>query len=250
MDKSETVLSNGWASYPVDLWNRRRPPDMLGDFPFWKYCAEKYGSPILDLCCGNGRISIPLAESDCEVVGIDINADFVAAARDRTARLSGQGRTLSASFIVSDIVHLDLEQQLKSAIMPDWSFQALLTQEDQISFLSGLHRALLPGGAFAFNLFMPFNRQKGLIKKDGGYEWPPDPSYHKGAPRTYDPMTQIETLVESNVHPIKLRHTTLAELKLLFCITGFEIVEMYGDDDRRPFTGASTDDYTVIVKLI
>ena len=248
MDKSETELRNGWSSYPVDVWNQQRPPDKLGDLPFWTYCAKKYGAPILDVCCGNGRISIPLAELGFEVVGVDINADFVAAARDRVSRLFAGGKSRKASFAVADVVRLDLRRQFRLAIMPDWSFQVLVTQEDQLSFLKSLHKLLVPAGAFAFNLFIPFHRQQGLVRRDSGYEWTPSPSYHNGAPRTYDPTTQIETLVESNVHHIELRHTTLAELKLLFQITGFEIVEMYGDVDRRPFTGSSSDDYTIIVK--
>jgi 2-polyprenyl-3-methyl-5-hydroxy-6-metoxy-1,4-benzoquinol methylase len=35
---------------------------MRNDLPFWEYCAEKYGGPILDVGCGNGRVAVPLAE--------------------------------------------------------------------------------------------------------------------------------------------------------------------------------------------
>jgi SAM-dependent methyltransferase len=248
MDKSETELRNGWSSYPADVWNQRRPPDHLGDLAFWTYCAAKYGGSVLDVCCGNGRISIPLAESGYGVVGVDINAGFVGVARDRASRLPAEGRPLRASFAVADVVRLDLGQRFRLAVMPDWGFQVLLTQEDQLSFLNSLRRHLVLGGAFAFNLFIPFYRQQGLVWRDGGFEWIPTPAYHNGAPRTYDPTTQIETLVEFNIHPIELRHTTLSELKLLFQATGFEIVEMYGDVDRRPFTGSRSDDYTIIAK--
>jgi hypothetical protein len=133
--------------------------------------------------------------------------------------------------------------------MPDWSFQVLLTPEDQLSFLRSLRASLIPGGAFAFNLFIPFYRQRGLVERDGGYEWPPDPAYHDGAARSFDPVTQIETLIEPGPHQIRLRHTTLSELGLLFEVTGFSIEELYGDVDRRPFTGAADEDYTVIARV-
>jgi len=43
----------------------------------------------------------------------------------------------------------------------------------------------------------------------------------------------------------------LSEFKLLFQLTGFEIVEMYGDDDdMRPFTGKNDNDYTIVVKRL
>jgi len=166
----------------------------------------------------------------------------------RVTGLVAEDETLNVSFVVSDIVHLDLSRQYRLAITPDWGFQMLLAQHDQISFLKGLHRALVAGGACALDLFIPFNRQRGLVSTESGYEWRPNPTYHNNAPRTYDPVTQIETLVESNVHPIVLRHTTLSELELLFQITGCEIVEVYGDVDRRPFSGAMSEDYTIIAE--
>ena len=248
MDKSESVLNNGWSSYPADLWNQQRPPDALEDLEFWKYCADKYGSPVLDVCCGNGRISVPLAQLGHEVVGVDINASFISVAQERTSRLVAEGEQVKASFRVGDVVHLDLDERFRLAIMPDWTFAVLLTQEDQLSFFKALYNVLVPGGAFSFDLFIPFHRQKGLVAKDGGYEWPPSPSYHNNAPRTYDPATQIETLFEHEAHLMRLRHTTLAELELLFRLTGFEIEELYGDVDRRPFAVAGDNDYTIVVK--
>ena len=245
---SQTASNNGWASYPAALWNRRRPPERTGDLQFWQYCADRYGSPVLDLCCGNGRISIPLAELGYQVVGIDINAGFITAAEERAAAGRRGGTGLQVSFRVGDIVHLQADQEFRLAIMPDWSFQVLLTQEDQMSFLRHLHQAIAPGGAFAFNLFIPFHRQRGLIEKGAGYEWLPDPTYHNSAPRTYDPLSQIETLIEWNAHQVRLRHTTLTELELLFRLTGFRIAEMYGDVDRRPFTGGPDNDYTIVAE--
>ena len=249
MTRSETEQNSGWSSYPVDVWNERRPPQKLGDLQFWKYCAERFGSPILDLCCGNGRIAIPLAELGYAVVGIDVNEGFIASAQKRASDLLQSGKELAISFHAGDIVRLALNQHFRLAIMPDWSFQVLLTQEDQLSFLKALRTHLAPDGVFAFNLFIPFHRQRGLVKKEGKYEWPSNPSYHHGAPRTYDPVSQIETLVESNIHPVRLRHTSLSELTLLFKLAGFEIAEMYGDVDRRPFTGQADNDYTIVARL-
>jgi len=248
MKSSKSAAESGWDSYPAELWDRNHPPPLSKEqLRFWLYCAETYGGPILDLCCGNGRYAIPLAERGYEVVGVDVNQGMITSAQQLARETADAGREVKASFHAGDVVNLDLGRTFRLAIMPGWSFQVLLSQEDQISFLQRVREHLLPGGAFAFNVFIPFNRQRGLVEKNGAYEWPLDPSYHSGAPRTYDPVSQIETLVESNVHPIELRHTSLSELKLLFQLTGFEIAELYGDDeDMRPFTGKGGDDYTVL----
>lgn len=248
--RSQSSRESGWVSYPVEEFHKIRPPDLIHDLPFWQYCAEKYGHPILDLCCGNGRIAIPLAELGHKVVGVDINQDFISSAQERVEKIRSEGRELDISFHLADIVDLELRRAFSLAIMPDWSLQVLLTQEDQLSFLRRLHRHLLPDGAFAFNLFIPFHRQRNLIENGGLYRWPPDPSYHSGAPRSYDVVSQIESLVDHNVHQVKLRHTSLSELKLLFRLTGFKIVELYGSDDRRPFTGSKNNDYTIVARKL
>lgn len=110
--------------------------------------------------------------------------------------LARTGRKLNASFHVADIVNLDLGRKFPLAIMTSWTWQVLVTQGDQIAFLRRLHDHLEPGGAFAFNVFIPFHRQRGLTEEKGVYEWPSKPGHHSGARRTYDPASQVETLVE------------------------------------------------------
>jgi len=246
---SRSALENGWATYPAEQWHKKR--NELVEHQFWTYCAEKHGGPILDLCCGNGRYCIALAERGYDVVGVDINESLIARARQWADERDRQDHAGNVRFEVGDIVNLDLGMTFRLAILPGWSFQVILTQADQLEFLRRLRLHLAAGGAFAFNVFIPFNRQRGLEEKDGAYGWPSNPDYHAGARRSYDPVSQIETLVESNIHPIKLRHTSLAEMKLLFGLAGFEIVEMYGDDeDMRPFTGAIDDDYTILARKV
>jgi SAM-dependent methyltransferase len=252
MKMSQSARENGWMSYPADRWNEHKPAP-VGPHRFWTHCAERYGGPILEVACGNGRWLFPLAEHGpgYAVVGIDINPGFIASARQFAEKRADAGHAVDATFHVGDIVRLDLGRTFPLAIMTSWTFQVLLTQEDQLSFLERLREHLLPGGAFAFNLFIPFHRQRGLVEKDGLWQWPPNPDYHGGTPRTYDPLAQIEAMNDHNVHPIKLRHTSLSELKLLFRPTGFRIVEIYGDDeDMRPFTGKRDNDYTILAERV
>lgn len=54
------------------------------------------GSRILDLGCGTGRLSIPLAEKGYDVYGTDINRDVVDIARDKA-----QKRKVPAQFMVA-----------------------------------------------------------------------------------------------------------------------------------------------------
>jgi 2-polyprenyl-3-methyl-5-hydroxy-6-metoxy-1,4-benzoquinol methylase len=59
--------------YELIYKNNYFSPDLLrSDIPFWIDMANQYGDSVLELCCGSGRISIPLAQEGKLVTGIDI----------------------------------------------------------------------------------------------------------------------------------------------------------------------------------
>lgn len=117
---------------------------------------------VLDLGCGAGRVAIPLAEMGLDVVGIDISAGMVAAAREQARyapAVSGQ-----LSFDVGDATAL---------AFPDESFDTVLFCYNGIELVPGTqgkqrvideaYRVLRPGGRFiicvhslfAFNVHVP-----------------------------------------------------------------------------------------------
>ena len=240
MQLSESAQNNGWRDFPAKIWNADRPQDLLHDLPFWQSCADQYGGPVLDLACGNGRISLALARQGYEVVGVDINPGLLDIAHQAATE------DLKLSFRVGDIVHLDLDQAFGLGIMPDWTFPVLLTQADQIAFLERLHCHLKPGGAFAFNTYNPFWNFLGAEREK---KWIRLPSI--SASCLFDPVRQIEADVnEDKGVKVQHRYTSLDELKLLLRVTGFRIVELFGDVDRRPFLGKKSDDFTLIAEKV
>ena len=64
-----------------------------------KRLGLKKGARILDLCCGIGRISVPLAKKGFRVVGVDLSPDYVRRARDLAKANQVSART---KFIVGD----------------------------------------------------------------------------------------------------------------------------------------------------
>ncbi len=56
------------------------------DVVFYSKMADKYGSPILELACGTGRITIPIAEKGHEIVGIDISEAMITVAKDKSSK--------------------------------------------------------------------------------------------------------------------------------------------------------------------
>src|SRR5829696_626009 len=76
----------GWDEYaPFYDWENART---LGrrDVPFWRNLALQAGGPVLELGCGTGRISLPLARAGVPLTGIDRSPAMLAYARGRLRR--------------------------------------------------------------------------------------------------------------------------------------------------------------------
>ncbi len=243
MSSSDSGQQSGWKDYPAEIWDVRKPIDWLDDWPFWEWCAASYAhqTPVLELACGNGRITRQLALAGYTVAAVDINPHFLSRAVEHLRELPDDVRA-RAEFYLQDMVTLDLGQRFALALMADWAFPALLTQADQLNFLRRLADHLIPGGYFAFDTIFPTMRQLGLTPCNSGIglEW-------AGTGRTFDPITQIETRLSSG-QMMRYRHTSLSEITLLAEITGFEIVECFGSTDKRPLRGVPGDDLTLVLR--
>src|SRR4051812_27986040 len=56
------------------------------DLPFYRRQVAAYGGPVLELACGTGRLTIPLALDGADITGIDRSRSMLEAARSRAAR--------------------------------------------------------------------------------------------------------------------------------------------------------------------
>src|SRR5262245_1344495 len=76
----------GWDTYaPFYDWENAQT---LGrrDVPFWRRIAAKARGPVLELGCGTGRVSVPLAKAGVDLVGVDRSSPMLERARQRIAR--------------------------------------------------------------------------------------------------------------------------------------------------------------------
>lgn len=237
---SHSAQQSGWEDYPAGQWDERKPISWLHDWPFWHYCLETYGDisqPVLELACGNGRITRQMLSLGYQVVAVDVNPRFLSRAQQYIPSEQQDKVTL----LLQDVVHLDVNAQFQIVIMADWAFPALLTQADLVQFFARLREHLQPNGIFAFNTPFPSVRQLGLQQDENGWYWPDS--------RRFDVLTQIETRYSGGIL-LQFRHTTLAEIQLLGQGVGLEIIEQYGNVDRRPLRGLLGDDLTLIMRKV
>jgi len=95
---------------------------------------------ILDIGCGDGRISAHLARlvPEGSVVGLDSSADMICYARSAFSGIH------SLSFQLGDASSLPFEEEFDLAV----SFACLHWIADQLPVLEGVRRSLVPGGRF------------------------------------------------------------------------------------------------------
>ena len=149
----------GWDDYaPFYDWENART---LGrrDVPFWRNLALRSGGRVLELGCGTGRVSLPLARAGVPLVGVDRSSAMLAFARRRIAR----GRLQrSLRLLQADIRQLPFPSAIGGGVRAHSSFamvmapygilQSLLYERDLARTLAEVHRVLQPGGTFGLEL--------------------------------------------------------------------------------------------------
>jgi SAM-dependent methyltransferase len=133
------------------------------DLQFYLYFARQCGSPILELGCGTGRLTIPLAEAGFEVHGADLSDNMLEICHQRVGEKGLENRV---HLTLRDMAALDLPRKDFGLVFVALrSFMHLLTQGDQLCCPEGAYTHLRPGGCFLVDVYAPNFRH--LAQKPG-----------------------------------------------------------------------------------
>jgi ubiquinone/menaquinone biosynthesis C-methylase UbiE len=140
----------GWDAYaPFYDWENQRTIGRT-DVPFWQQFAAERPGRVLELGCGTGRLSLPLARSGVDLVGVDRSAAMLvrAGTRRRRARLQRRLRLVRA-----DIRSLPfVASSFGAVIAPYGVLQSLLTDGDLQAVLRSVARVLEPEGVLGIDV--------------------------------------------------------------------------------------------------
>jgi ubiquinone/menaquinone biosynthesis C-methylase UbiE len=143
---------HGWDEYaPFYDWENARTVGRR-DIAFWQRIAATANGRVLELGCGTGRVSIPLARSGVDLVGVDRSQPMLDRAGARTRRAPRREPRVP-SFVRADIRDLPFKRgRFAMVLAPYGVLQSLTRERDLTAALSSVARVLQGGGTFGIDL--------------------------------------------------------------------------------------------------
>ncbi|MBL8327083.1 MAG: class I SAM-dependent methyltransferase [Rubrivivax sp.] len=114
--------------------------------------VSRQGPSTLELACGTGIVTLPLAAAGQHTTGVDLSRPMLEHARAKAASMGLGGRT---AWHHADACGVRLPARFASAVLTGNAFQAFLTDADQRALLATVHAHLEVGGLFVFETRNP-----------------------------------------------------------------------------------------------
>jgi ubiquinone/menaquinone biosynthesis C-methylase UbiE len=197
------------------------------------------GGEVLDVPCGFGRHSVPLADAGYRVTGVD---------RSQVLLEEAERRGRKPRFVHADYRDLPFPDASFDTALNLFSSLGYLGDEEDTRALTEIHRVLRPGA----RLVIETMHRDLLVSHWSEKDWQ---LVGEGRlvveQRTFDPATGVaqstQTLIDGGERESRtwsLRCYTATELRAMLSRAGFESTRCYGDLEGGPF---STDTRLVIV---
>ncbi|MBI1882095.1 MAG: class I SAM-dependent methyltransferase [Chloroflexi bacterium] len=226
-----------------DLENNKFEPDG----PFYLALAHRFGGPVLEIGCGTGRITLPLARHEIDITGLDIAPQMLARAKHKA-------QDVAVQWVETDARTFHLGRQFSFIFESGATFQHLLERADQEAMLARVREHLEPEGRFVVSALFP--HADFLTNEDAEQDWfsylnEQGQEVRVSGTQHYDPLRQIKTETAYRrwrdsegreivrPAPLMLRYTFPQEMEALLHYNGFTILERYGNRDFSPLTSES-----------
>ena len=162
------LMAEHWAEFKTEV------PEL----PFFAASIERFGSPVLDLGCGTGRVLLPLLRAGVDIDGCDVSADMIRLARDAAHRDG-----FAPNFYVQPMHELALPRRYRMIYICG-SFGLGGDRANDLECFRRCHDHLEPGGALVFNIQMEYtSREAWEAWLSESRRRMPEPWPDRGSPR-------------------------------------------------------------------
>jgi len=215
------------------------------DIKFYYNIAKNIKGKVLELCCGTGRITIPLKEKGIDITGVDFTESML-----NEAKKKARNKKLQIDFMLEDMRKLNLKTKFSMIFVPFNSLQNTYSIEEISKVFRVVDKHLDDEGVFVFDVFHPNihfivkgEKKYRIIEKfklDSGEEIIIS---EKGK---YDSSNQIYRLRWKFKIGNKVKYQKLdmrcfypLEMDLHIMYNNFKVIEKFGDFSLNKFTSDS-----------
>ena len=187
------------------------------------------GSKVLDLCCGQGRHAIRMAQAGLQVTGLDLSPTLLAVARQE-AEATG----VELALVEGDMREIPFRGKFDAIVNLFTAFGYFDDEAENQKVLEAVARALKPGGRFLIDVINRDYLAKVFLPRD----WERLGEILVWHERSFDPIAGRSTEI---MHWEKdgVRHTrsntvrvyTATELTRMLAAAGLRLVKAYGGLD-------------------
>jgi len=247
-----TIPSNWFEDFfhgvTLDLWRKAVPREQTkaeAEFLNNNLGCEP-GANVLDVPCGNGRLSFELAQRGYRVTGVDLAEEFIDEARasiqsvviDPSANAGGTDISASLDFVLGDMRNIQGEALYDAAYCFGNSF-GFMEYTDMEKFLSGVARALKPNKRFIIETGMAAESVLPDFEEQSCHEIGDIVMTIKERYNAEESCVDSEYIFERNgkTESRKAKHWiyTAAEIQRMLEHAGFEVLNCYGSLELEPY---------------
>ncbi len=242
------------AEYYDATYNRVRKKDI----EFFIEYSKKSGGRTLELGCGTGRVLIPTAAAGSEITGLDLSAFMLNKCREKLGKQPEEVQR-RVKLIQGNMTDFKTGEKYALITIPFRAFQHLITVKEQKACLACIHKHIMPKGLIIIDVFNPNparlvpNPEYMAEKEDTPETTLPDGRKFRRANRTaayhreqqYNDIELIyyvsrpEGITDRLVQSFPMRYYFRYEMEHLLELSGFRVVDLFGDFDRSAFSSDS-----------
>jgi ubiquinone/menaquinone biosynthesis C-methylase UbiE/catechol 2,3-dioxygenase-like lactoylglutathione lyase family enzyme len=221
------------------------------DVNFYLKQATKYSGKILEIACGTGRVTLPLARAGFNVDGFDLSSDMINEFRMKLSQENNEVQKKIQLF-QADMTAFSLNKKYQLILIPFRSFQLLTEAEQAIQCLACIQNHLTDDGIFIINVYRPFmhlddswvqpetkdwtktDSKTGITIKRTNIRRKIDLIHQINFPELIYYVTDSEGKEEQFVEKLAMKYYYEDQLRELLLSNGFRIIEEFGYFDERP----------------
>ena len=249
-------LSGGYCENPfvVEFYDHIIKHRESHDIGFFIDFARKSRAEVLELGCGTGRVLIDLAKGGVRITGLDVFSAMLARCKQKLLSENQNARSMVVDLVLGDMRSFSLGQTFGLITIPFYSFNYLLTVEEQVSCLSCVHKHLKSDGKLIVvlpNPYLPYLIDDRYLREFGD-----EPEFEMSDGRRVRRRFQIKTrdlsrqvvqaetiyyiahadgVQERLVNDLSIRYLFRYEAEHLVARCGFVVEAIYGDYDKGSF---------------